>query len=61
MKKSFIDALDDYFAKELKQARSNEAAYDAATQRFEEDHGFTVPYSYGSFRRKKERKKKTRG
>lgn len=59
MRKSFVDALDDYFTKELKQARSNEAAYDAATQRFEEDHGFTVPYTYDSFRKKK-RKKKTR-
>lgn len=60
MAKSLVEVIDDYFLKELRQARSNPKAYEAATEKFEQDHGFEVPYTYDNFRMKKSRKNKKR-
>lgn len=60
MAKSMLDILDDYFYKELKQARTNPKAYEAATDKFEQDHGFDPGLSYRAYRSRKDRKKKSR-
>jgi hypothetical protein len=59
-KRLLIDAFNDDFVRELKQARNYPEAYEKATERFEEQHGFVAFESYDSFRKKKERKLKRR-
>lgn len=54
--KTPIEALDDYFFKELKQARNYPEAYQKATERFEREHNLSAPCSYDSFRQSKKRK-----
>lgn len=58
MAKTLLDIIDEEFLRELHRHRSNPAAYDAACQNIEKKHGFTVPYSYDSFRGKKRRRGK---
>jgi hypothetical protein len=59
MAKSLLEYFDDEFVRELKQARNYPEAYEKATQRFEKEHGFAVPFNgYDSFRLKKSRKRK---
>ena len=58
MAKRLIDAFSEEFFKELRQVRNHPAAYDAATEKFEKQHGFTAFDNYDSFRRKRDRKKK---
>lgn len=56
-KRTLIDAFNDDFVREIKQARNYPEAYEKATEKFEQQHGFTAFESYDSFRKKKERKK----
>jgi hypothetical protein len=55
MAKNLLQAFDEDFIREMKQARSNPEAYERATQKFEQQHGFTAFNSYDSFRKKKKR------
>lgn len=57
-KKSMLEAFDDDFAREIMQARNHPEAYEKATEKFEQQHGFTAFESYDSFRAKKARKRK---
>jgi hypothetical protein len=57
-KKTLIEAFDEDFTKEIKNARTHAEAYDRAMQKFEDDHGFTPFPSYDSFRKAKERSRK---
>lgn len=58
MAKSLIEKFDEYFVRELKQARNNPEAYERASQKWEKEHDFQ-PFEngYDSFRRKKKRKR----
>lgn len=58
MARTLLDAFNDDFAKEIRQARNYPEAYERASRRFEQDHGFTAFESYDSFRKKKERRKR---
>lgn len=58
MKRSLLDVFDDAFAREIKQARNHPEAYERATQKFEQEHGFTAFDGYDSFRKKKSRRRK---
>lgn len=60
MKRTLLDVFDVEFTTELRQVRRNEEAYDKATARFEEQHGFTPFDNYDSFRKKKQYKRKRR-
>lgn len=55
VKKSLLQAFDDDFIRELKQARNYPEAFEVATQKFETQHGFVAFESYDSFRNKKRR------
>lgn len=57
MAKKPIDALDEYFFKELREARNNPEAYQRATEKFEQQHNLSAPCSYDSFRMRQLRKK----
>ena len=57
-KRSLIDAFNDDFVREIKQARNYPEAYERATEKFERDHGFTAFDSYDSFRKKRDRRRK---
>jgi len=56
-KRSLIEAFNEDFIREINQARNYPEAYERATEKFEERHGFIAFESYDSFRKKKERKK----
>ena len=58
MAKTLLDRIDEEFIRELRNHKSNPAAYDAACNKLENELGFSVPYSYESFRIKKRRQKK---
>ena len=60
MAKQFLDLLDDYYAKELRGAKSNAQAYEQAVEKFEREVGVNAPSSFDAFRMRKYRKKKTR-
>jgi hypothetical protein len=60
MRRTLLDVFNDDFARELNQARNYPDAYEKATEKFEQQHGFTAFDSYDSFRKKKERKSKRR-
>lgn len=57
MARTLLEAFNDDFSREIKQARNYPEAYEKATQKFEEQHGFTAFDSYDSFRKKKARKR----
>jgi hypothetical protein len=57
MAKKPIEALDEYFFKELLQARNNPEAYARATARFEREHNLEPPCNYDSFRMRQRRKR----
>jgi len=56
MAKTVFEAFSEEFFRELKEARSNPAAYDAATRKFEEKYDLKAFNSYDSFRKRNERK-----
>lgn len=58
MAKTLLDRIDEEFIRELRNHKSNPAAYDAACDKLESELGFSVPYSYDSFRKKKRRQKR---
>lgn len=58
MAKTLLQKFDEDFLKELRQVRRNPDAYERATQKWEDEHGFTPFDSYDSFRMKKQRKRK---
>jgi hypothetical protein len=60
MAKTLLQKFDEDFVRELRAVRRNPDAFERATQKWEDEHGFTPFESYDSFRRKKEwdRKKK---
>lgn len=58
MAKSVFEAFSEEFFRELRQARSNPAAYDAATKKFEEKYNLQAFPSYDSFRKRNERRRK---
>jgi hypothetical protein len=58
MARSLLEVFNDDFAKEIKQARNYPEAYERATQKFEQRHGFEAFESYESFRLKKSRGRK---
>jgi hypothetical protein len=53
MAKTLYEVFSEDFAREIRQARNYPEAYEKATQKFEEQHGFTAFNSYETFRRKK--------
>lgn len=60
MAKSVIELFEDYYAKELRTARSNEEAFIRAVDKFEQEKEISAPPSYDAFRMRRYRKKKTR-
>lgn len=58
MSKTLLQLFDEDFTNELKEVRKNFDAYERATKKFEQQHGFVPFESYDSFRKKKERKRK---
>lgn len=58
MAKQLIDLLDDYFARELRNATNRIEAYESAVEKFERDRGVSAPPSYDAFRKRKERKRR---
>jgi hypothetical protein len=58
MARTLLDAFNEDFAREIRQARNHPEAYERATRKFEDQHGFTAFDSYDSFRKKKERRSK---
>lgn len=61
-KRTLLEVFDDAFQSEIRQARNYPEAYERASEKFERQHGFIVPFNgYDSFRRKKMTKvRKTR-
>jgi hypothetical protein len=57
-KRTLIQAFDDDFIRELKQARNYPEAYEKANEIFEQQHGFVAFDSYDSFRMKRMRERK---
>ncbi len=57
-KRKLIDAFVDDFYQELKQARTNPDAFERASAKFENRHGFTDFDDYDQFRRKKKRSRR---
>jgi hypothetical protein len=53
MAKTLFEVFYDEFAKEIRQAKNYPEAYEKASSKFEERHGFTPYNSYETFRRKK--------
>ena len=60
MAKTPNEALDEYFFKELKNARSNPDAYDKASKLFEQQHNLAPPITYDAMRMRHARNKKAR-
>lgn len=58
MAKTLLQKFDEDFLKELRDVRRNLDAYERATQKFEDEHGFIAFDSYDSFRKKKARNRK---
>lgn len=58
MAKSVFDAFSEEFFRELKEARSNPAAFEAATKKFEDKYKLEAFTSYDSFRKRNERKRR---
>lgn len=59
MAKTLLEAFDDVFSKEVRQARNYSEAFERAATNFQNTHGFTAPFEgYDSFRKKKERSKR---
>ncbi len=57
-KRSLLEAFDDDFVRELRQARNYPEAFELASQKFEDIHKFVAFDSYDSFRKKKSRRKR---
>jgi len=58
MAKTLFSVFDEDFVREIKQARNYPEAYEKASQKFEERHGFTAFNSYETFRSKKRKAKR---
>lgn len=57
MAKTLFQVFEENFVKEIRQARNYPEAYERASERFEEQHGFTAFNSYETFRKKKKKGK----
>lgn len=55
MAKTLFEAFYEDFAKEVRQSKNYPEAYEKASQKFENRHGFTAFNSYETFRRKKKK------
>jgi len=53
MAKTLFEVFNEDFIREIRQARNNPEAYEKATEKFEQRHGFIAFNSYETFRRKK--------
>ena len=57
MAKTAFEAFNEDFFRELKQARNQTEAYERATNKFEQQHGFVAVTSFDSYRKRRDRKR----
>lgn len=55
MAKTLLQVFDEKFTRELPKSKNYPEAYEKASEKFEQEHGFTPFNSYETFRKKKRR------
>lgn len=60
MAKRLFDKFEEYFHDELKSSPTYTAAFNQASKKFEQQHGFQAYDSYDPFRKNRERRLKKR-
>lgn len=58
-KRSLLEVFNDDFFREVKLSKNYPEAFEKATEKFETQHGFVAFNSYDSFRKKKDRRRRS--